>query len=95
MSHLLLVVAAVVGQHVHDERPATGAHHPADFRQSPGRVRRVVQDERQYRRVQLAVLAEMLDERLRRHVASQRGQADKVQLDQETIDKLKALGYVQ
>jgi len=47
------------------------------------------------RRSQLAVLAEVLDERLRRHVASQRGQADKVQLDQETVDKLKALGYVQ
>jgi arylsulfatase A-like enzyme len=63
-----------------------------DLKEDPGERLNLLESPR---RTELSVLAEMLDERLRRHVSSQRGQAEKVQLDQETVDKLKALGYVQ
>jgi arylsulfatase A-like enzyme len=63
-----------------------------DLEQDPGERVNLLDSER---RAQVSVLADTMDDRLRRHVAAQRGQAEKVQLDPETLDKLKALGYVQ
>ena len=72
--------------------PEPAARELFDLREDPGERVNLLESPR---RGQLSALAEMLDERLRRHVASQKGQAEKVQLDQDTVDKLRALGYVQ
>jgi arylsulfatase A-like enzyme len=91
--YVVSIGAADVAAHGRRYVPAEpAARELFDLKDDPGERINLLQSPR---RSQLAVLAEMLDERLRRHVASQKGQADKVQLDQETIDKLKALGYVQ
>jgi len=91
--YVVSISAADVAQHGRQYvPPEPAARELFDLREDPGERQNLLASPRAG---QLAVLAEMLDERLRRHVASQHGQAEKVQLDQETVDKLKALGYVQ
>ena len=46
------------------------------------------------RRGEYAALAADLEQRLREYVRVERPAAEQVQLDQETVDKLKSLGYI-
>lgn len=91
--YIVSIAAADVAEHGRRYiPPAPAAVELYDLKEDPGERMNLLASPRAG---QLAALSDMLDERLRRHVASQRGQAEKVQLDQETVDKLRALGYVQ
>src|SRR5687767_3539574 len=56
VAHLLLVLLPVVRQHIDDEHATAGTKRAPDLRQRPGRRWRVMQDQRQHRGVQLAIL---------------------------------------
>ena len=91
--YVVSISAADVAQHGRQYVPPEPTERQLfDLKGDPGERLNLLESPR---RTQVSVLAEMLDERLRRHVASQKGQAEKVQLDQDTLDKLRALGYVQ
>ncbi len=56
MTHLLLILLAVVRKHVDHEHAPTRSHHATHFRERARRLWRVVQNERQHRDVELAGL---------------------------------------
>jgi arylsulfatase A-like enzyme len=91
--YIVSIGAADVAEHGRRYIPPEPASRQLfDLKQDPGERQNLLESPR---RAQLSVLAEMLDERLRRHVSAQKGQSERVKLDQDTLDKLKALGYVQ
>jgi arylsulfatase A-like enzyme len=72
--------------------PEPAARQLFDLREDPGERLNLLEPKG---RGQLAALAETLDDELRRHVAAQRGQSEKTELDRDTVEKLRALGYLQ
>ena len=56
MAHLLLILDAIVRQHVDDEHPAAGRQHARGLRQRARRLRHVMQHQRDHRDVERAVV---------------------------------------
>ena len=65
MSHLVLVLFAVVRQHVDHQHPAARLEHAVHFGQRAHGLRDVMQDQRQHRHIQLPIV-----DRQRFHVAA-------------------------
>ncbi len=80
-------VARLGRQHV----PADAARELYDLEQDPEERRNLLVSPRQ---AEVAALAARLDAALRAHLAAPKGHAEEVELDPETIEKLKGLGYI-